>query len=85
MKTQALVALHDFNYAGRRIRIGETFNAGNRDASVLVAIKRAQPDPAGPVSSMPAPEERTVRAVLEEALIPAALKRRRGRPRKASA
>ena len=70
-----LVALHDFNYAGRRIRIGESFNAGSRDASVLVLIKRAQPDPA----SMPSPAE-------ERRVIPAALaKRGRGRPRKVSA
>lgn len=53
MKMQALVALHNFPYAKRRLKIGDTFQATPRDARILITLKRAQADPAGIAQEWP--------------------------------
>jgi len=79
MKMQALVALKNFSYASRQIAAGETFEASPRDARILVAIRKAQIDPAGHAAAEPAAaiEERSEREVVREAISDAPVKRAR--------
>jgi len=95
MKTQALVSLGNFTYAKRNLKVGQTFCASPRDARILVALKKAQIDPAGrsaiaPVQAIP-PAELPKKELVMDALGVQQTqeptnepKRARGRPRRSS-
>lgn len=71
MKMHALVALQNLTYASRNIKVGQTFNASPRDARILVAIKRAQIDPAGHSprpAAMPPVVEQPIKELVTEAV-----------------
>lgn len=86
MKMQALVALRDFPYAGKRRKPGDLFQAPSKDARILIALKRAQADPAGePQEQAAGATETALAALVHETMeIPAEPARRRGRPRRAA-
>jgi hypothetical protein len=46
MKMQALVALRNFPYAGKQMKNGDIFQASEKDARILITLRRAQADPA---------------------------------------
>lgn len=87
MKMQAfvpMVALRPFPYAKRALKVGDVFQASQRDARILIALRRAQADPAGSVSTAQNALETPPRDLVHEAMeIPQ--KRGPGRPRKAGA
>ncbi len=55
MPDRELIATRNFSYATRRLKAGDRFTVPERDAKVLIAIKRAQePRKAGKVPPPPA-------------------------------
>jgi len=82
MKMRALVAMVNFTYAGKNRKIGDLFQASEKDAGILIVLKRAQADPAPqdePQEVMPDTEP--VKLVCEAMDMPLEPARRRGRPR----
>jgi hypothetical protein len=57
MQTVPLIALRALTYAGQPVQAGGPFNATERDARLLVAVKRAQPAAAPQAELLPAAEE----------------------------
>lgn len=81
MKMQALVALREFPYGGKRVKIAQCFMATEKDARILIALRRAQADPAGGRTIEPDARDMPTQALVDEVMAEE-YPRRRGRPRK---
>jgi len=82
MKMRALVALVNFPYGGKALKIGQLFTATEKDARILAILKRAQIDPAGIPGETKDVADTPPRLLVEEAMATHNEPRRRGRPRK---